>query len=222
MGSTVKFRRLLLTLLLLPGISDGAVTLSQVETFDSPTTWRIGMLNFGIPSIQPNLGPNGGGDFALLTSSSPGNGPTSRLVIFNTIDWAGDYTSAGVSSLRMDLRNTGSGNLFIRIAVNGPGGWFVTDGQAVNSGLGYASYLFDIRPASLSPGKTMTSPLGDDVQATLSSVTQVRILHSVADASVIGEVANAQLRIDNITAVPEPRVPLLLGLTLVFCNFRRR
>lgn len=218
----MKTRFLLQTLLLIPCIAHGTISLSQVETFDSPTGWQIGVVGLGIPSIQPNFGPNGPGDFALQTSSSPGGGSGSRLIIFNSSDWTGNYTSNGVSGLSMDLRNTGSANLFMRIAVNGPGGWFVTDGQAVNTGLGYANFLFDLTPVGLSPAKANGPDLGTDVQATLAAVTQARILHTVADNSAIGEVASATIRIDNITAIPEPRIALLIGFSLIFFAKRKR
>ena len=215
-------RTLLQALLFLPCIAHGAVTLAQIETFDTPTARQIGNPAFGIPSIRPNFGPNGTGDPALLTSISAGTGPTSRLIIFNTSYWAGNYTSAGVTALKMDLRNTSSGNLFIRIALNGPGGWFVTDGQSVNAGLGYATFLFDVQPSTLNPAKSNGTTLGSDANATLAGVSQVRILHSIAENSARGEVANATLRIDNITAVPEPRITLLMAFLLTFFLKRKR
>lgn len=218
----VKFPSLIKALLLFPGITHGAVFATQVETFDSPTDWRIGKQSFGIPSINANLGPEGGGDFALLTSSSAGNGPTSRLIIFNKGDWAGNYTGNGVTSLSMDLRNTGGGDLFIRIAVNGPGGWFVSDGHSVDAGLGYANFLFDLRPEALNPASTDGSTLGNDPDATLASVTQIRILHNDAENSALGKVANATLRIDNITAIPEPGIPLIISISVILFTKRKR
>jgi hypothetical protein len=197
-------------------MSHASVTLSQVETFDSATAWQIGNQNLGIPTIRPNIGPNGTDDFALQTSSSVGSSAASRLIIFNTSNWAGDYTGSGVTGLSMDLRNTGSSDLFMRIAVNGPGGWFVTDGQAVNTGLGYATYLFDLSSAGLSPAKANGPDLGTNAAATLADVTQIRILHSFEENSSRGEVANATLRIDNITAIPEPRIAVLTSLALIF------
>lgn len=213
---------LLKVLFFVPSITHGAVFSSQVETFDSPTDWRIGRQNFGIPSINANLGPEGIGDFALLTSSSAGNSSTSRLIIFNEGDWAGNYSGNGVTGLSMDLRNTGQGDLFIRLAVNGPGGWFVTDGQAVDAGLGYANFLFDLRPVALSPARARDPIFGTDVDATLAATTQIRILHSVADQDARGEVGNASLRIDNITAVPEPGIPLIISFSLILFTKRKR
>jgi hypothetical protein len=218
----VKLPILLKVFLFVPCVTHGAVFSSQVETFDAPTDWRIGRQNFGIPSINANFGPEGAGDFALLTSSSAGGGPTSRLIIFNEGDWAGNYSGSGVTGLSMDLRNTGQGDLFIRIAVNGPGGWFVTDGQAVDAGLGYANFLFDLRPVAFNPARSNDPTLGTDIDATLADTTQIRILHSLADGDVRGEVGNATLRIDNITAVPEPAIPLILSLSLILFVKRKR
>lgn len=206
---------------MLPAASHGAVFLNQIETFDSPTDWTSGSRNPTPPIIRPSTGPDGAGDPALQISSSVGGGPGSRLIAFNRGDWTGNYSAQGITGLSLDLRNTGQSNLFVRIAVNGPGGWFVTDGQAVNSGLGYASFLFGIEPAQLSPAATQSS-LGDDPNATLADVTEIRILHSVADQSAIGEVANATLRVDNITAIPEPSFGIIAGLSLIFLRFRKR
>ncbi|MGB6221582.1 hypothetical protein [Haloferula sp.] len=215
------FRFALKTLFVLPSLAGGAVMLNQVETFDNPTDWTSGSRNPTPPIIRPSTGPNGSGDSALQISSSVGNGPGSRLISFNQGDWSGNYSGQGITGLSMDLRNTGASNLFVRIAVNGPGGWFVTDGQAVNSGLGYATFLFGIEPAQLNPAATRVT-LGDDAGATLADVSEIRILHSFANSSALGEVANASLRVDNITAVPEPGVGLLAGLSLLFLRFRKR
>jgi hypothetical protein len=218
----VKIRTVFQSLLLLSSSAYGAISLSLIETFDSPTTWQIGQQGLNTPSILPNSGPEGGGDFALLASSSVGGGPASRLIIFDNTTWTGDYSTAGVTGLRMDFRNTSAGNLFMRIAVNGPGGWFVTDGQSVNAGLGYASYLFNVTPAGLQPAANNSMALGTDVDATLAAVSQIRILHNPTGGSVIGQQANATLRIDNITAVPEPKATLLIALSLVFLTKRKR
>ncbi|MEM9236822.1 MAG: hypothetical protein AAGB14_08590 [Verrucomicrobiota bacterium] len=217
----MKIVKATFSLLAASTLSVQAVSLLQVETFDSPTGWTSGNPNPNPPQINPVAGPGGIGDPGLLVSSSVGSSAGSRLVTFNTTDWTGNYSGAGVTALSMDLRNTGSDDLFVRIAVNGPGGWFVTDSQEVGSGLGYATFLFDITPVSLSPAQDRSSPLGNDVDATLASVTQARILHNATGGLAIGAVANAELRIDNITAVPEPKVPVLVGLALLFCIKRK-
>ena len=208
--------------LLLPSIASGAISLSLVENFSSPTTWTSGSPNPTPPVIRENFGPAGTGDSALLVVSSVGSGPGSRLITFDQSTWTGNYSGQGVTGLRMDLRNTGTSNLFIRIAVNGPGGWFVSDGHAVDAGLGYANFLFDLSPAALNPAKTNNPILGTDRDATLASVTEVRIIHNTASDSAIGAEANASLRIDNITAVPEPKTAMLFGLMLTIFIKRKR
>lgn len=217
----MKIRTAFKTFLILPSLCHGAVMLNQIETFDTPTDWASGSINPTPPVIRPSIGPDGSGDSALQISSSVGNGAGSRLIAFNRGAWTGDYSGQGIGGLSMDLRNTGQGNLFVRIALNGPGGWFVTDGQSVNSGLGYATFLFGITPAQLNPAATRAI-FGDDPDATLADVTEIRILHNTADQSALGEVANANLRVDNITAIPEPGIGLIAGCLLLFLGFRKR
>ncbi|BCX47994.1 hypothetical protein HAHE_19020 [Haloferula helveola] len=191
-----------------------AVVLFQLETFDSPTNWTSGAQNPSPPVITFNTGPTGTGDSSLQITSSPGSGPGSRLIAYNEVDWAGDYLGAGIHALTMDLRNQSSISSYIRVAVNGPGGWFVTPAQELGRFSTWTSASFDLTPGSL------IDVGGSDAAATLGNVTEIRILHSTTD-SFRGETGLRTLRVDNIQAVPEPSVGLLaLGAALF--SFRRR
>src|SRR5439155_27142844 len=62
-------------------------------------------------------GPSGAGDRYLQIRASAGN-----LGTDNTAQWAGNYLSAGVTSLRFELRNEGTDPVALRVTVLGSDG----------------------------------------------------------------------------------------------------
>jgi hypothetical protein len=197
--------------------SRAAVTLYQTESFDTLGGWTSGNPNPVPPVIQPDAGPSGSGDSALrITANGSSSGPGGKLVVFNRTTWTGDYTAAGIVSIAADLRNLGNTNLAVRLAFNGPGGWFVTAIAPAPRFDGWSSADFDLRPAAL----TAVSG-GTNAAATLASVTEMRILHSSA-ADHQGAVVSGILLVDNLSAVPEPSaIGLLAGSLLVFLKRKR-
>jgi len=201
-----------------------AATLFVTEDFESGfTPWGVAAIHPTPPFILENLGPEGGGDAALIASSSGGTGPGSRLAIFVTnltsSAWTGDFLDAGITAIRVDLRNADDSNLTIRAAVNGPGGWFISDAAAVTTGSGWNRFTFDLSPSSLTADAANTD---SDLAATLGEVTQLRLYHQPADDDHRGAAGNATLRIDNITAIPEPSLPLLALAASPLLARRRR
>ena len=139
-------------------------------------------------------------------NSTGSNGPGSRLVAFNTVQWAGDYTSSGIDAVAMDLRNLGSGSLDVRLAADGAGGRFATTAAISLAGLGnWTSAVLSIGPGD------WTAVGGTDVNATLASLSQLRVLSSATPAWQ-GDRLAAELHVDNIRAVPEPATLYLLAL----------
>lgn len=137
----------------------------------------------------------------------------------NTTTWAGDYLTAGVKAIEMDIKTFsitfGPANLSLRVVLFGPGGAFSTkdpitiitdeDWQHVEFGLtrsdlvrvsGYGSIYFD-------PG-----PEIDNLTETLSNVETLLIRHdSAPEPTPIGlhpEHISATIGIDNISAVLGP------------------
>src|SRR5690242_11158720 len=81
------------------------VTLGQRDTFQSGVENWVG--GTGGLALVPNGGPAGAGDqFLQLSSGNPPLPP--RTIILNDAQWLGDYLAAGVNSVAMDLRNSGS------------------------------------------------------------------------------------------------------------------
>ncbi len=197
-----------------------AVILGQIDDFQDGTTqgWTSGPMNPNPPINLPDVGPAGPGDDSLQITSVGGIGPGSRFVAFNGTQWAGDYPSAGVDMIVLDVNNLASVTLNLRIALDGAGGRFVTMASVpIAVGSGWQTVALSIAPADL------TSAGGLDVNATLAAVTQLRVI-SAANPTFQGDVITAQGLVDNVIAAPEPAQSILLaaGLALVGLLPRRR
>jgi len=194
------------------------IVLGQKDDFQNGTlqNWTNG---FGAPDPvnEPNGGPAGAADRFLHDSSQGGIGAGSRLVVFNISQWTGDYLSAGVTQIEMDLKNLTSTTLDMRWALRASSGGsfvpgYVSSSPVVlpNDGLWHhAVFLLD--DAHLTP---VNSPA--PLSTFLASVGEARILHSVTP-SLTGDVGVFSFGVDNIlaaagAAVPEPAVWILLGL----------
>src|SRR5438132_13125182 len=98
---------------ILPSIALG-ITLGQVDNFEDGTTQGWGDPAGNSINIATG-GPTGVNDNFLQVSSGTFGG-ASKLITFNQSQWVGNYLSAGVSSISMDLKNLGSSTIPIRIA----------------------------------------------------------------------------------------------------------
>jgi hypothetical protein len=171
-----------------------AVSLGQTDDFQAGTTqgWTSGPANPNPPVWVGAGGPDGVGDGFLRVEANGGNAAGGNLVAFNTTQWAGDYLGAGVGAVRVDLRNLGASPLVVRLLLEGPGGgYYSIDASALRADSGWRGVTFQLGAAALSGGF--------DAEATLSSVTKLRILHAPTLAGV--EPVDGVLGIDNITAV---------------------
>ncbi|WP_299116328.1 T9SS type A sorting domain-containing protein [uncultured Winogradskyella sp.] len=146
-------------------------------------------------------GPDGEDDGYLrdYTTQNPG-GPGSRMIIRNTTQWIGDYNAAGVGSILMDVRALNF-DVSIRVSVTGAGGNFSSPAVVVTAGSGWVGVAIPISETDLisAPAGNDGSAAGTDANATLSGVTEFRIL-SNPNPSWIGEVTDAEMHLDNITA----------------------
>lgn len=198
------------------GSAEGAVTLGQVENFSGSHAWEVGAPSPLPPQVVADSGPLGTGDSALLLTANGSTGAGGRLIAFNETLWTGDYLSAGILSLAANLRNGGNSALAVRLALNGPGGWFVSGATDVPLFTGWVNGVFDLRPQAL------VSAGGSNAAATLAAVSELRILHSDLP-DFRGARVTGSLLIDNLTAVPEPS-SAVLGLCMagIGCFFRKR
>jgi hypothetical protein len=229
---------LLLTLLLKPGAA-WSISLGQLDNFEDGTFqgWRMGF-NATTLSHQQNIadgGPAGAGDSFLQLVADGTAVAGGRLTVFNQLQWGGDYTAAGVTAIAMDLKNISSSEtLNLRLAVNGGfrdasfnivGGVFVTAASiSLASGSDWTRVVFSLKPEDLvvpaDVGRS-SNVLGNDVQATLSHVQEVRLLNSaIPDWDGLPVVAT--LGVDNIHALPLPPALVLFGSGLMMLLATRR
>jgi hypothetical protein len=158
-----------------------------------------------------------------VESGSFGGGP--RLLTFNDTQWTGDFVTAGVDDVAMDLKNLGGASLSIRIALqqssasSGSPGYVSTTAfsLAADGNWHHATFLID--SADLT-GLNGAGPL----TAFLTSIGDFRLLSSNSPA-LVGDPISGQFGVDNIQAlsVPEPSCILaaLLGIVCLI-GFARR
>lgn len=179
-----------------------AVVLGQVDDFEDGTTqnWYVGMPHPS-PPINMSGGPGGPDDNFMLIAAAGGGGPGSRLAVINDVQWAGDYVSAGVLSIEMDLWNASIEDLYIRLLFEDPMG-----GPPANAAITTAALL----PAdsgwthvSFAVGAGDLIALLGDVNTLLSNTTAIRIFHN-PDPGYPPPPVIARLGIDNIRASGGP------------------
>jgi hypothetical protein len=233
MNFTLPLRPLLIAFLfLLPHVARATPVVGQVSTFGDGTTqgWAINLLGIGappaavLPKNVPNGGPTGAGDPFLLLNSLGGAGGGSRLAALNTApEWTGNYMSAGVNAITMDLFNVGQTDLFLRLAFEDPtigpptNIAFSTDAVLLPSGGAWTAVTFPIAPDDL------TAALGT-VEDALSSTTVLRLYHSPAPnvpnpiapiPAIVASLGVDNIRALGIAAVPEPTTLILLAAGLL-------
>lgn len=218
-----------------------AATIGQIDTFEDGTTqgWSVGLLGGVHPAPPANVangGPLGAGDNYLSLTSFGGGGAGSKMVVLNPAQWAGDYTTLGLTSITMNLRNLGVTDLSIRLYLENPSGGpptddAISDAVFLPAGGGWTLATFDVSEAGL-------TVLNGSAANLLSGVTVLRILHNPS-ATFPGPPSgvpaiSAALGVDNIcaggdcetpdAAIPEPSTVGLAaaGLLGIALRLRRR
>ncbi len=182
--------------LLLAAPAFGQITVGQTDDFQDGTTqdWRNGRDTDDVSNVATG-GPDGAGD-RYLQVVADGSFIAGRLAVFNTEQWSGDFTAAGVARVTLDVNNTGANDLVLRLWIEGAGGDFAsTSGLALAAGTGWQRATFSVQPSALSAVRG-----GTDVNATLADVFRFRVYHSPAVVAPGPEIV-AELGLDNITAV---------------------
>ena len=211
--------------------ADAQVVAGQVDTFEGLGTmgWHVGdPTHPAPPAVVTTGGPTGLGDGFLQLTSIGGDGPGSRLSAINTTRWAGNYLSAGIFGIGMDVRNFGQSDVVLRLLFatfpDAPGppdnlAWS-TSGVLVGANTGWTRVFFPITPGAL------FVPVGSYAGA-LSGAEELRIFHNPAPVFMgppnSSPAIAAVIGIDNVTAVvPEPSALALLATGAVGLLAMRR
>jgi hypothetical protein len=201
--------------------ANASVVLGQIDDFQDGTVmnWSGG----ASPTNITTGGPSGAGDKYLQITSTGGFGPGGKLATYCDVQWSGDFTSAGVTSIDADVRNFGStGNVQLRVLLFGSGGNFTSTvtTSVANDGL-WHHITMGITAANLT-AVDGANPL--DVSLTLADVTRFMIRHQTGAPGGQGDGTPfaGKLGLDNIMAVPEPASLTLLALGVPLFFRRQR
>lgn len=181
----------------------GAIVPDQTDTFEDGTVanWAEGP-NSATPPVNVASGGPAGEDDAYLRNTSTGvDGQAgSRLVCFNKTQWKGNYLTAGVTHIRMDVANFGATELHVRIAFEGvaavgtPSTKYCSRLAALlAAGSGWQTVTFDVHDLVLVEG-------AQTVDQVLAKVATLRILSAV-DPEFRGDQILGDMGIDNVTAL---------------------
>src|SRR5205085_348091 len=162
-------------------------------------SWQAGVVSPNPPLNVATGGPAGLNDnFMRLTSN--GGSAGGKLVVFNSNQWTGNYTAAGVTGIQMMVNNVGNTNLVLRLILdNATVGQTLGTVTGVNvpAGSGWMTVSFPLTAANLS---------GGTVNSVLSNVTTLDLIHSPTFTTSRASSPNivASLGVDNIRTLPVP------------------
>lgn len=190
------------------------ITLGHVDSFEGGTTagWQVGGAPHPAPPRVEAGGRRGADDHYLRLTSIGGGGPGSRMSAYNVGSaWTGDYRAAGVSGVSMWVNNFGSSDLFLRLGVvdfadqPGPPIHVALSLAPIvlPGGSGWTHVTFSLHPQAL--GAILGTAGG-----ALRNADELRIYHR-AEFGFPPDAIEAELGLDDITAVPEPSTLALLG-----------
>lgn len=211
-GDVVRAERLVMLVALTGFLAPdhaSAIAPGAVDTFATGLDgWQKGQVNPTYLSTVSSGGPAGAGD-AYMQSVADGSASFGRLTVYNQSQWNSNYAANGVTSIRMDLLNSGTVPLQIRLGLrNSVGsGYISTNPFALGVGGGWQSVEFPVTQAALT---AVGSPGG--YSSFLSGTFALRILHATGTTNLNGNAVVSTLGIDNITAVPEPSAVAVAAL----------
>jgi hypothetical protein len=181
-----------------------AITLNQVDDFEDGTEmgWRESSFSPNPPSNVASGGP-GGVEDNYLQNISAGEFEGSRMIMFNTTQWSGNYLAAGVERITADMANLGSTDLAMRVALakgTSPqfATWYVSaDPVNLPASSGWTQASFGLSEDDLICINACGVSTLEDV---LANVDMVRLL-SATMPRFQGDQIAATLGVDNISAL---------------------
>ena len=195
-------------------------------SFDAFATTSEGW-QIGSAGVQPtrNSGPGQDGAPGFLSHFSDGSGANGRWLMFsNQSEWLGNYNAAGITSINLAADNATGSPLAVRIAFDGPGGWFYSAPQTITNSTAGADWTvlsFGLAPANF----TYAAGSGGTANfaSTMANVARFEIFGGTGLVTFAAggdllraDTSSNSIRIDNISAIPEPSAfaLALAGLSL--------
>jgi hypothetical protein len=204
----------------------GVVSMTSIDNFvSSSESWQVG--GAGIQPVRvASAGPDG--QIGYLSHFSDGSSANGKWLMWTEhSDWTGNYTSAGITEISLEAKvSSGTGPVNLRVAFDGPGGWFYYS-TPTPSDVNWNALRFFLDSSNFTYA---TGSGGSGVyQDTFSAVTRFEILagggavsyRSGGDLLQAGTSSNT-IFIDNISAVPEPSALSLLTIGLSGLAMMRR
>lgn len=199
-------------------LAQASIVVGQIDDFEDGT-----VMNWGGGANPVNIatgGPAGANDnYVQITADRP-SGPASRLAMYNDLQWSGDYITAGVTAIEMDVLNSSGQDVHMRLlSLFGGGGDYTSLNATIVPDDGQWHHIV----LSVLPGD-LVSVGGFDYNATFSALPRLMLRHDADPAAGAGQgdAIMGVLGFDNITATPEPATLGLLALGgLLFVRRRR-
>lgn len=202
----LRIEHLLLTVLIaFVSTSAYGQTLGQSDDFEMGLeNWREGPSSRNPPVVIPTGGPTGLNDAFMRATSDGVGGPGGRQVVFNRSQWSGDFTTAGIESVSVDILNENNDPMSVRLglAQSTNTNRFVTPAQVVPADQQWHTVVFDVSDGAM---------IGVE-----GSLTQAQVLVSVAEMRILvnpnvdwaGSVVNSSMGLDNIQALGANQSPI--------------
>lgn len=177
------------------------VTAGQVDDFDTPADeqgWKHD--DFGTSPNPPSMQTVGGIDANYLKNTSTGVGNSgSKFIMRNISQWVGDYISAGIESISMQVRNNSTVPVNLRWVIEDTfenSRWISTLSVDVPASSGWVLVVLPITESNMTQTGNLT-PTYNDV---LSACNAVRIVSVAGSPSHQGDQIVADVDFDNIKA----------------------
>ncbi len=168
--------------------SQAQVVLNRMDTFTDGTvhSWGGG----AAPTNIPTGGPTGLNDKYLQITTGIGG----HLATYNIPRWSGNYTAAGVARIDADFKNTGAGELDMRLILHGPLGTRWSSNAFVNlhNGSGWAHFSWELKASDF----TLTTGTAT-FDATLAALDRL-MFREETTISAGGDFTVGQVGIDNV------------------------
>ena len=196
-----------------------AATLFSLDDFQdgTPQNWQG---NSGI-LVVPDGGPTGPGD-AYLSMGNPGQ---ARLATFNKKDHSGDYLTAGIVAVTVDMMAPASNPtapemrivLFTAGASFSNDRWTSTTAKTVPNDGVWRPYSFSFEEADLTQAQGSTNYAN-----LIQNVDRLMFRYDPGAPDADGVFYGGLVNLDNVQLIPEPSPTLFLALTTAALMSRRR